>query len=42
MKEADFALFSALWWPYADYEALRISTYLNIWVCLYSAILSYI
>ncbi|KAA6411299.1 MAG: hypothetical protein FRX48_04579 [Lasallia pustulata] len=32
MKAADFGLLSASWWPYADYEALRISTYLNLWL----------
>ncbi|PQE20236.1 Terpenoid synthase protein [Rutstroemia sp. NJR-2017a BBW] len=30
MKAADTALFSATWWPYADFEALRTVTYLSI------------
>jgi hypothetical protein len=30
MKAADAALFGASWWPYADFETLRIATYLSI------------
>ena len=32
MKAADFGLFGASWWPYASFEALKISTLLVIWV----------
>ena len=31
-KETDIGLFGASWWPYASFEALRIATYLSIWV----------
>ncbi|KAI0410653.1 isoprenoid synthase domain-containing protein [Xylaria grammica] len=36
MKETNFALFGASWWSYSTrYEALRIATYLAIWLFLW-------
>ena len=32
MKAADAAWFGASWWPYADYQRLRIATFLSMWV----------
>jgi hypothetical protein len=33
LKAADFGLFGATWWPEADWERLKIATYLATWVC---------
>lgn len=33
LKDADFGLFGATWWPQASMERLRIVTYISIWVC---------
>ncbi|CAG8949918.1 hypothetical protein HYFRA_00004248 [Hymenoscyphus fraxineus] len=32
MKAAKAALFGASWWPYADFDTLRVATYLSIWL----------
>ncbi|KAH6662813.1 isoprenoid synthase domain-containing protein [Halenospora varia] len=32
IKKANAALFASSWWPYADFETLRIATYLSIWL----------
>ncbi|KAL9003529.1 MAG: hypothetical protein Q9188_003615 [Gyalolechia gomerana] len=32
IRQADPALFGASWWPYASYEALKMATYLSIWI----------
>ncbi|KAI4244340.1 MAG: hypothetical protein L6R40_003066 [Gallowayella cf. fulva] len=32
IKAADAGLFAASWWPYAPYEALKIATFLSIWL----------
>lgn len=32
LKAADFAYFSATWWPRAHYSRLRILTFLAVWV----------
>ena len=34
LKAADFAYFGATWWPQAEYERLRIVTFLAAWVCV--------
>lgn len=33
LKAADFGFFGATWWPDADWERLKIATYLATWVC---------
>ncbi len=33
LKAADFGFFGATWWPEADWERLKIATYLATWVC---------
>ena len=35
------ALFGSLWYPYAGFEELRISTHLAMWVCMSSDFLNY-
>lgn len=32
MKNSGVSLFGACWWAYAPFEALRVGTYLSIWV----------
>jgi len=32
LKAADFALFGSSWWPQAEFEELRILTFLVIWL----------
>ena len=32
LKAADFGHFGATWFPYANYERLRIATFLAAWV----------
>ncbi len=32
LKDADFGLFGATWWPRASFERLKIATYLAGWV----------
>ncbi|KAL9129096.1 MAG: hypothetical protein Q9217_002368 [Psora testacea] len=32
LKEADFGLFGATWWPRAEYDGLRIVTFLAAWL----------
>ena len=32
LKAAAPAVFGASWWPYANYQDLRVATYLSIWV----------
>ncbi|PBP28882.1 terpenoid synthase [Diplocarpon rosae] len=39
LKKADFALFASNWWPHADFDQLRIVTYLAIWLFLWDDVL---
>ena len=38
-KSIDTPFFGATWWPYASDDALRVSTYLSIWVRLHLSLL---
>lgn len=35
LKSADFALFASNWWPKAEFNELRIVTFLAIWLFLW-------
>lgn len=32
LKLADISFFAAAWWPYANFDRLRVAAYLSIWV----------
>jgi hypothetical protein len=35
LKTADFALFASSWWPHAEFQELRILTFLAMWLFLW-------